>query len=257
MIDVLKMARPLDGAKWLEKLSDDKYAILTAEDWLALPQRIKDDLESSGLPFSVINSINRTVHVGLLLPEFKYADKVSFMEASEHKDTHQEALTIWDHASIVDASWILSRTSCQTLCENYQEMVELSQKYFLKRFSTQLYKGKGLYKGMNAPYPMTHDLLKLHDVIRKDCPSDIVPPTCNTRALNDITLCGEESKYSGARITCENFYDITSRHGDPYLLELWSAIKTYKPLRLDLDKFETVQIDQKDWHEHHAKKKKL
>jgi len=246
MFEVLKMACPYGDEKWETNLKVlDKYEIRTAENWLELEKTDKEQLKVDGLPTSVINSINRTVHVGLLLPEFKYADKASFLKTNGHTDKHQEAHTIYEHAVGVDNLWVLNKTDCNFLCESYQEMVELTQKYLLKCFSDEAYGGK---KGIINPYPRTHELLALHDIIRDDCP-DVTPPVCSESSLKRITECGEESKYTKARISCSAFYEYANHHVDPYLFHMWNTIEHNAPTRQNFDLFCGVKFQAiEDYH---------
>jgi hypothetical protein len=65
---------------------------------------------------------------GLLLPAFKYADKVAFLDTDDHRQKYNEPKTILQHALDVDNNWVLDRPDCESVCLNYQIVVELTQK---------------------------------------------------------------------------------------------------------------------------------
>ena len=245
--DVLEKCRPFDSTEEKNVFMNvlNKSFVKSAKNWLELSKASKIKLESNGLPENVINDLNSAVHSGLLLPEFKYADKVNFLETENHLD-HKEAHTVWGHAAAVDSIWSmwnLNRTDCNALCENYQEMVELTQKYFLKRYSNVFHKGKKAHNvdmdmspNAGSLYPATHHLDKLQYIIRIECPS-LAPPLCNSVSLKTITKCGEESKYMGEYITCNAFYSIVTNDVDPYLFHLWNTIQTVQLTRKNFNAY--------------------
>ena len=47
----------------------------------------KADIKKAGLPEAVINDLNKAVRVGLLLPAFKYAERVAFLNHN-HRGSH-------------------------------------------------------------------------------------------------------------------------------------------------------------------------
>ena len=61
---------PTDHVPSMKKLLIDAK-VFTAVDWQRLPDDRKTKLESTGLPYAVIASLNDAVRVGLLLPTLK------------------------------------------------------------------------------------------------------------------------------------------------------------------------------------------
>lgn len=218
------------GKTPLEIIQD--ASVYNAENWQYLPDSDKDIFKAKGVSSSIITGLNQAVRVGLLLPSFKFLDKVKFLDCEEHIHSHQEALTLWDHAFAVDELWHLDRASCQTLCENYQEMLEITMKYYIKRYSNNIFKG-------GRPYPKGHHLEILQEEMQHAC--DKAPRLCSPDALRTITKCGEDSKYEGAQISCADFYEITQKHTDAFFLEMVERIRDEPATRIDYLKFKTKQ----------------
>ena len=181
----------------------------------------KQAIKQAGLPQAVINDLNTAVQQGLLLPSFKYYDEVKFLENPPHAG-QAEARTVVLHARQVDDGWNLSRRDCDALCVNYQIVAELTQKYYLKRWSKYLKK--------ESHFPKTHLLLVLKNEIVKCKYDEHVVQGCPDAALEYITQCGEGTKYKNVVISCSEFYEKTQLV-DPYLMSLWGVMKDCPPKR--------------------------
>ena len=115
---------PTDHVPSMKKLLINAK-VFTAYNWQMLSDADKADIKKAGLPAAVINDLNDAVRVGLLLPAFKYAEKVAFLEplAPHLKGKiDNEARTIAQHATQVDEGWNLMSKNCEALCFNYQIM---------------------------------------------------------------------------------------------------------------------------------------
>ena len=120
-----------------------------------------------------------------------------------------EAMTILTTAQAVDDLWKLDRRNCNELCVEYRSMVELSQKYYLKRWTR-----------CTEPWK-SHELVNLYNLIQKYNHHRIAQ--CTTDSLRYVTQCGEFTKYKGVTITCAVFYH-HAQFVDPYLESLWNVM---------------------------------
>ena len=216
--EVLKECREFDTHAEIEDYKNklDKFRVRTAVDWHKLPDAEKEAIKKDGLHQTVITSLNDAVRVGLLLPAFKYADKVAFLKEGDHHE-HDEVQSIIAYAYGVDAKWILERTECQTLCEEIRAMLELTQKDRLKRWS--------LYACDDGPFPKTHNLSSLHKILRQNIPLGMSVAGCPHSSLRYVTQCGEFTRYKGAIITCSELFE-HMKYVDPYVLNLWKGMQT-------------------------------
>ena len=203
-----------------------KYLIATAANWQMLSDADNADIKKAGLPAAVINDLNDAVRVDLLLPAFKYADKVEFLKEGDHM-THPEVKSIIEYAFGVDAKWILDRTECQSLCEEIRAMVELTQKYRLKRWSRFESTNRN---GVTTFFPHSHYLVTLHNALRSNIPTGMSLAGCPPSALVYISQCGEFTRFEGAIITCSELFE-HMRVVDPYLFDLWNGMQRYSPVR--------------------------
>ena len=62
-----------------------QFVLRTAVHWQELSESGKADIKNAGLPEAVINDLNKAVRVGLLLPAFKYAEKMAFLNRNHFK----------------------------------------------------------------------------------------------------------------------------------------------------------------------------
>lgn len=209
--------------KWLDLLHEN--AIFTATNWQKLPDDRKETLEKEGLPFSVINSLNEAVRVGLLMPAFKYAKECEFLTTGDHLK-YAESRTITEHALLVDDAWRLDRKNCDALCVNMQFVVELTQKYFLLRWTN--YCNSSSISGKH--FPMTQDLVALYQCVNECKPTYVSLPLCSESALGFVTNCGVNSKYHNVSIPCLAFFE-AMKSIDPYLLAMWKVMRETKPVR--------------------------
>ena len=122
------------------------------------------------------------------------------------------------HAQNVDNDWVLTRKNCESLCVNYQIVVELTQKYYLRRWT---HNGKPL---------KTHKLVDLAKEIQRVNISKHVIASFPKDSLEFVTQCGEHTKYNGIRIVCTTFYGHTELV-DPYAESLWDVMKNHKAIR--------------------------
>ena len=203
-----------------------RFSITTVGQWQDLSDTDKQEIKKAGMPQAVINDLNKAVRKGLLLPAFKYADHVAFLKSDDHAG-FKETRTIIQHGFLVDDGWVLDRPDCDALCVNMQIVTELTQKYFLRRWTSCLLKNK---KGEEFFYPKTHELWELHEVILKHKSDTLVIPLCTKSALDFVTQCGENMKYQGVVIPCTSFYN-QMQVVDPYLLGLWDAMLKIPPVR--------------------------
>ena len=139
---------------------------------------------------------------------------MEFLKQGTHPK-HYEVETILQQARQLDDTWILDRENCNPICETARTLVELSQKYRLKRWSTKT----------GSKYSKTHDLWELHKELMANLPYGITIVTCKEASLKYITQCGEPTKYLGVKIPCRVFYDHMTTQVDPYLLHLWEVMK--------------------------------
>ena len=153
---------------------------------------------------------------------FKYYDKVQFLHEDRHTkekkprhSEHFEVKTILSAARAVDDLWILDRKNCDELCVAYRSMVELSQKYYLRRWTHCREKWN------------IHDLLKLNRLIAKHN-THLSIAQCTDESLIYVTQCGEHTKYRGVEITCNVFYH-HAQFVDPYVQSLWAVMQKIEP----------------------------
>jgi hypothetical protein len=151
-------------------------------------------------------------------------------------------MTILQEAEIVDDSWVLTRKDCDSLCHNYQRMVELTLKALLEGWRRDNPKVKHFLTATNPVtkedqkykyykrYENTRDLVALADVAAAHVPGfgGAMPPR---DALHVITTCAQDTTYGTAytthprRISCHDFF-VTAQRVDPFLLACWNFMST-------------------------------
>jgi hypothetical protein len=243
MSEILKESRPQDKDKWEANLAHlSQQQISTAADWLNTSKKVKAGLEKAGLPESVINSLDDAVRTGLLMPAFKYVERVQFLREKPYVSCG-ESLSIIQLAQTVDDSWVLTRKDCDALCLNYARMMELLLKLVIEKHNTLpdthfqglMQSKKTRYKVVHTikpqgeeprhflkRFPPTHNLFEL--VVLVEEVTSFVPAT-ETRqaALDAVTNCAggvviydgeegdsvEEVHMGMSRIACGDFYEAT------------------------------------------------
>ncbi len=118
----------------------------------------------------------------------------------------------------VDDNWVLKRKNCDALCVNYQIVVELTQKYYLRRWTRH---GKHL---------KTHKLVELAKEIERTNVSQHLIASFPAGSLEFVTNCGENKKYKGIQIICTTFFG-HAQAVDPYVMSLWTVMKNHKAIR--------------------------
>jgi hypothetical protein len=184
----------------------------------------------AGLPQPMLEDLIEGVRKGMMLPTFKYAYVARFLKETRETGRHGEAATIYDKAVDLGRAWYLDERGRQTLCELYQVLLDLTQKYFLLRYSTATF----LYAESARAFPKTRELKDLHNAIVRYC-GDLAPNQCSLDAIAPITYCSENTKYKLKRIPCSPFSSITDLHIDPYWLALMTTTQSVPPVRPELD----------------------
>ena len=139
------------------------------------------------------------------------------MDTPAHEQ-YNEVPTILQHAQNVDNDWVLTRKNCESLCVNYQIVVELTQKYYLRRWTP------------NGHHLKTHKLVELAKEIERVNIRQHVIASFPRYSLEFVTQCGEHTKYKGIRIVCTTFYGHTEVV-DPYVASLWNVMKNHTAIR--------------------------
>lgn len=199
--------------------------IFSADGWSRTPV---SQLEQNGIPFALISYINET----LLLPNFKYSEKVRFLE--KYAPAYSLARSIIQLAETVDSDWRLDRKDCDSICHNYQRMAELSMKFMLHHWGQDFVYSKKV----KVTYPtkkndkiwLTH---KLDDLAKMVQLSQICVELYDEPAFKRINECAADTLYDsneGKLISCTEFYELATNKVDPYLLTLWS-IAEKEPMR--------------------------
>ena len=222
-----------------------RFSITTVGQWQDLPNDRKQMLEDAGLPYPVISDLNKAVRRGLLLPEFKFAEKVAFLKDKKYDAIRDEAQSLLEFAQLIDDGWVLTRTECNALCHSYQRMVELTLKAVLQGWHNGTdTKIKHFDHGTDPEgepckffywkrYKSTHDLVHLAEEVKRHTQfGNIATPA--EKNLKRITECAgdttygstDESQGSGIfkRISCTDFFD----HAEPiskYIVDIWEDME--------------------------------
>jgi hypothetical protein len=192
-----------------------------------------------------------------MMPEFKYAAKVDFLEElrHEHPSIKDEALTVMELAQTVDSDWTLDRTHCDVLCHFYQRFAELLFKMTLEgwarddeKFPHHVFTRKRVEGTDEARYTTsnhkfwfkkrfkaTHSLSKLQESIQTR--TDFAMVTSD-ESLQRIGNCAADTMYGEdnfmTRISCADFF-FHSSVLDEYIMDLLDFIKTTPPVNSDYD----------------------
>jgi hypothetical protein len=222
-----------------------RFSIRTVEEWHNLSDADKQDVKTAGIPQAVINDLNTNVRRGLLLPEFKFAEKAAFLSDKKYAGIRDEAKSLLQYALLIDDAWVLTRTECDALCHNYQRMVELTLKAVLQGWhnGTDI-KIKHFDQGTDSEgkpckffywkrYKSTHDLVHLAEEVKKHTQfrNTATPAEKNLKRITECagdTTYGstDESQGSGIfkRISCADFAD----HAEPiskYIVKIWEDME--------------------------------
>ena len=223
-----------------------QFGISTVSQWQELSKESKKKIEKEGLPEAVINDLNKAVRVGLLMPEFKYAEEVaSIREKFYHID---EVKSLVQYATDVDSCWLLNRQDCDTLCQAYQQMAEWTMKFLLEKWTSGVSddeffanpklhcvqisrhvgnKGTMVKHSFWVRYPIKHNLHTLLTAVQKQ--TTFQGPPCELASLKKIQSCardttgGREAK--GDRISCKEFFDHATEV-DKLLFSMWNFMNS-------------------------------